>query len=128
MRVISGKLKGRTFEYIKSNITRPLKDSVKESIFNILTHSNEFSLKIKGANVLDLYSGVGSFGIECMSRGAEKVTFFEQDSNAHKILKQNIEKLSLWNEATIIHDKVEKIKKWIKKKKFNIFFFRPTFC
>ena len=75
MRIISGKLKGKTILFTKSNITRPLKDSVKENIFNILLHSNLIKVDIINSNILDLYSGVGSFGIECLSRGAQNVTF-----------------------------------------------------
>ena len=68
MRIISGKLKGKSLNFLKSSITRPLKDSVKENIFNILKHSNLINLKIDRANILDLYSGIGSFGLECISR------------------------------------------------------------
>ena len=63
MRIIGGKFKGRNLEFLKSKFTRPLRDSVKESIFNILNHSNRFEIILKNSNVLDLYSGIGSFGI-----------------------------------------------------------------
>ena len=66
MRIIGGNLKGRSLEFLKSDSTRPLKDSVKENIFNILTHSNKIDVKIEKADVLDLYSGIGSFGLECI--------------------------------------------------------------
>ena len=46
-------------------------------VFNIINHSNKFKINLKNANVLDLFSGVGSFGIECLSRGANKVIFVE---------------------------------------------------
>ena len=61
MRIISGNLKGRTINFLKNTKTRPLKDSVRENIFNILNHSNFLKTKIEGSNVLDLYSGIGSF-------------------------------------------------------------------
>ena len=79
MRVISGSLKGRLINFIKNSNTRPLKDSVKESVFNILDHSNLLKTEIKNSNILDLYSGIGSFGIECISRSAKKVTFVERE-------------------------------------------------
>ena len=60
MRVISGNLKGRTINFLKNAKTRPLKDSVRENIFNILNHSIFLKTKIEGSNVLDLYSGIGS--------------------------------------------------------------------
>ena len=66
MRIISGRLKGKSFNFLKNSTTRPLKDSVKENIFNILDHSNLIDAKIEEAKVLDIYSGIGSFGLECI--------------------------------------------------------------
>ena len=77
MRIIGGKFKGKKLLEPKDKETRPLKDLTKESIFNIINHSNKFSIEIKKAYVLDLFSGVGSFGIECLSQGAGHVTFIE---------------------------------------------------
>ena len=90
MRIISGIYKGRTINYVKNLNTRPLKDSVRENIFNILIHSKFIKLKIENSNILDLYSGIGSFGLECISRGAKKVSFVEQDPNAINMLKENL--------------------------------------
>ena len=70
MRIISGELKGKTISFLKTSITRPLKDSVKENIFNILHHSNLVNIDLINSNVLDVYSGIGSFGLECISRGS----------------------------------------------------------
>ena len=81
MRIISGDLKGKRLLTPLDKSTRPLKDIVKESIFNILEHSNKISTKIQNSKVLDLFSGTGSFGIECLSRGANNVTFFENYPN-----------------------------------------------
>ena len=75
MRIISGNLKGKKINYLRNFETRPLKDSVKENIFNVLDHSKLFKVKIKDSCVLDLYSGVGSFGIECISRGAKSYIY-----------------------------------------------------
>ena len=90
MRIIAGKFKGITLSQTTGNNTRPLKDMVKESIFNFLNHSNKISLQIKKAKVLDLYSGTGSFGLECISREAQEVFFIEKDENAIKVLALNI--------------------------------------
>ena len=78
MRIISGKFKGKKIQFLKNTVTRPLKDSVRENIFNILNHSNEINIRVKDSYILDAYSGIGSFGLECISRGACKVTFIEQ--------------------------------------------------
>ena len=72
MRIISGKFKGIKIQFLRNSFTRPLKDSVKENIFNILEHSKKNEVKINTANILDLYSGIGSFGLECLSREAKK--------------------------------------------------------
>ena len=128
MRVISGSLKGKKINYLKNVITRPLKDSVKENIFNILNHSNLINTKVEKANVLDLYSGVGSFGIECLSRGADKVTFIEQDIRATNILKKNLIHLSLINKSVIVRNSVENFLNSNLKEKYQFFFFDPPFA
>ena len=93
MRIIAGKLKGSTLHIASDKKTRPLKDRVRESIFNLLTHSNKILLKLEDSNVLDLYAGTGSFGLECLSRQAKRVYFVESEKSAYKILQKNVEKL-----------------------------------
>ena len=78
MRIISGKYRGKKIKYINSLITRPLRDIVRENIFNVLTHGKNININIEKSNVLDLYAGVGSFGIECISRNASKVVFVRE--------------------------------------------------
>ena len=113
MRIISGKLKGSTLYLTKTKNTRPLKDLARESIFNLLTHSNKISFSIEKSIILDLFSGTGSFGLECLSRKAGKVFFIEKEKEAITILKKNIKKLNLENKAKIFNNDVFKI---IKKK------------
>ena len=66
MRIVGGKLKGRKLFLPNPYITRPLRDLVKENIFNIIHHSNLLGVSLEKSSVLDLYSGSGSFGIECI--------------------------------------------------------------
>ena len=87
MRIISGNFKGKKLLISKDKHTRPLKDNVKESIFNILEHSKLINYRISNSNILDLFSGFGSFGLECISRGSKHVTFFEIFTPTLKILK-----------------------------------------
>ena len=95
MRVIGGKFKGKLIHNPVDKTTRPLKDLVRESIFNILEHSNNEKIKLDGDIILDLFSGSGSFGIECLSRGVKKVYFFENYRKTLKILKKNIADFNL---------------------------------
>ena len=90
MRIISGSFRGKKILEPKDIKTRPLKDLTKESIFNIINHSNKFKIFLENSNVLDLFSGVGSFGIECLSRGVKKVVFVENYKNVLPILRKNL--------------------------------------
>ena len=93
MRIISGTFRGKKILEPKDSQTRPLKDMTKESIFNILNHSNKFKIDLENSNILDLFSGVGSFGIECLSRGAKNVIFVENYSGVLPTLKKNLQNL-----------------------------------
>ena len=75
MRIISGKFKNKKIFQPLDSLTRPLKDITKESIFNVMLHSKFIKTKIENSKVLDLFSGSGSFGLECISRGASEVIF-----------------------------------------------------
>ena len=128
MRVISGKLKGKSIIFLQSTTTRPLKDSVKENIFNVLFHSNLINLSIQQSNILDLYSGTGSFGIECISRGSKKVIFVENDIGAIEIINKNLISLSISDKAKVIPDKIINFLNSKINEKFQIIFFDPPFA
>ena len=129
MRIISGFLKGKKIGFIKSATTRPLRDFVKENIFNIINHSNVIDVKLKGANILDLYSGVGSFGIECISQGAKKSIFVENDNKALIKLKKNLNNLKIENSSDIFSEKTtDFFSRYNSQEKFEIIFFDPPFA
>ena len=94
MRIISGQYKGKKINLPNDNKTRPLKDMVKESIFNVIEHSNKINLSIKNSIILDLFSGSGSFGLEAISRGAANVVFMENYSDVIQVLEKNINLLN----------------------------------
>jgi 16S rRNA (guanine966-N2)-methyltransferase len=102
MRIIGGKNKGKTIVPPSDNNTRPLRDIVKEAIFNLIEHSNKFDVLISDSNILDLFSGSGSFGLECISRGAQRVVFIENYLSALKILNRNISNIKGENISQII--------------------------
>ena len=128
MRIISGKFKGKIIKYLKNNTTRPLRDSVKENIFNLLIHSKILNIKIEKASILDLYSGVGSFGIECISRGAKNVTFVENDSAANETIRKNLNYLLIFEKTKIFKENVNDFLKRNINEKYNIFFFDPPYA
>ena len=126
MRIIGGKFKGKKIFFLKSSSTRPLKDSVKENIFNILTHSNLLNIKIKESFILDLYSGIGSFGLECISRDAKKIFFVEKQKVVAEVLKNNLSNLGVQNKGKVI---INELHNFIKNnvQKFDIIFLDPPY-
>ena len=98
MRVIAGKYKGRTLTTVPDLSVRPATDRVKSALFNILQSKIHWG----NSNVLDLFAGSGSVGIEALSRGAKKVVFVEKDKNALMFLKNNISHVGAENESSVI--------------------------
>ena len=128
MRVISGNLKGKIIQTPTDKNTRPLRDMVKESIFNILEHSKYQKIEFKDGIVLDLFSGSGSFGIECLSRGVKKVYFIENHKPSLKILKKNLDDLKLYQNSVIIEKNVYEISnKNVNDKKIDLIYLDPPF-
>lgn len=129
MRIISGSKKGKKLLLPNPKITRPLKDSVKENIFNILLHTREFKVNFENEAIIDFFAGSGSFGIECLSRGAKHATFIEENNETRNTLFRNLD------------NNFEKSKYEIKKNNFfeldvisliqnikpNIIFFDPPY-
>ena len=128
MRIISGNFKGKNLMTPEDILTRPLKDAVKESIFNILEHSKFIKYKLQNSIILDLFSGVGTFGLECISRDSKHVTFFENHYPALKMLKKNIQILNCAIKTDIIEKNVFLLEKLnIKIKSYEFIFLDPPF-
>lgn len=86
MRIITGKARGLQLTVPKNMDVRPTADRVKESLFNII------GSKIIGAKVLDLFAGTGNLGLESWSRGAERITFFDESKESLRLVNSNIAK------------------------------------
>ena len=128
MRVISGTFRGKKILEPKDIKTRPLKDLTKESIFNILNHSNKFKINLENSNILDLFSGVGSFGIECLSRGVKSVIFIENYNGVLPVLKKNLQNLKAIENYKIIEKDINNGKIFeTLDKKFDIIFMDPPY-
>ena len=129
MRIISGSNKGKKLIMPNDKTTRPLKDMAKESIFNILTHAKYINFHIKDSKVLDLFSGIGSFGLECISRGSKFVFFLENYSPVLEILKNNVSNLKYENKSKVIDIDAFTINNSIFKddQKFQIIFCDPPY-
>ena len=128
MRIVAGRFKGTTLLGPEDKKIRPLRDMVRESIFNFLLHSNKISFQLEKSNVLDLYSGTGSFGIECLSRGAKHVTFVENHKPAIETLYKNVRNFNLLNNYLLINQDIFS-KKFASNlnKKFDLIFADPPY-
>ena len=129
MRIIGGKNKGKKIILPVDKNTRPLRDMVKESIFNLIEHSNKFNISISNSIVLDLFSGSGSFGLECLSRGAKFITFVENYVHALEILKKNVSMMNAMSLSEIIENNCFELinEKKIFSKTFDIIFLDPPY-
>ena len=128
MRIISGQYKGKKILEPLDKNTRPLKDLTKESIFNIIKHSNKLDFNLNNSNILDLFSGVGSFGLEALSRNANFVTFVENYLSVVKILKENIKNLNLGQKTKVIEEDILSNFNFNElNQKYNLIFIDPPF-
>ncbi|MAV91101.1 MAG: 16S rRNA (guanine(966)-N(2))-methyltransferase RsmD [Bdellovibrionaceae bacterium] len=96
MRIISGKYKGHRLVAFKASHIRPTTDRVKESLFN------KWTSYVDGAQVLDLFCGTGSLGLEALSRGAAHVDFVDANEKSLSILRENVKKLGVEESFKII--------------------------
>ena len=128
MRIISGSFKGKKILEPQDIKTRPLKDLTKESIFNIINHSNKFKINLNNSIILDLFSGVGSFGIECLSRDAKFVVFVEFYNGVIPILKKNLLHLKSIENFEVIEKDIYNSDLFSKlDRKFDIIFLDPPY-
>lgn len=95
LRVIAGSAKGHGLKTIKGDTTRPTSDKVKGAVYNII------AAYIEGSNVLDLFAGTGSMGIEALSRGAGSAVFFDRNPLCCRVIRENLEHTKLTEKAAV---------------------------
>lgn len=125
MRIIAGSKRGMKLLSPKTEVSRPIIDRVKESLFSVLYKYGLPRGKIAG----DLFCGVGSLGLEALSRGAVFVTFVEQDEKVAAILNRNIEKAGFGKESKVIRADALKVgaPAGVKQEKNDVVFVDPPF-
>ena len=111
IKIISGKHKNKSIYTPNNSNTRPTASRLKETIFNILEHSDYINCKVEYINVLDLFSGSGAFGLECLSRGYKSCVFIDNNFEAINTINKNIEKLNEENNSLVIkHNAIKPLK------------------
>ncbi len=100
MRIVGGRLKGRTLFAPKGRATRPTADRTREAVFNILVHA-DWAPPLEGVRVMDVFAGSGAFGFETLSRGGAFGLFIETDAAARGAIRANAEALDLLGVARV---------------------------
>ena len=122
MKIISGKYKGRILNGYDINGTRPTMDRVKESLFGMI---QEY---VPNSCVLDLYSGSGNLGIECLSNGASKAYLVDINKIAIDTISKNIKLLNINNANVIKSNAKDALNNFLNQNiKFNLIFLDPPY-
>lgn len=89
LRIVGGTFRGRKLQYAGDLRVRPMKDRVREAVFNLVGPS------VRGAHAMDLFAGTGALGLEAISRGAAGATFIECHYPTARVLRANIATLAV---------------------------------
>ncbi len=122
MRIIAGTYRGRILSSPRDHSVRPTTDRAKQTIFDILANRIAF----EGLNVLDLFSGSGSLGLEAISRGAASVTFVDSSRDSLDLLRKNVRTLDCEGQCIVYQADVF----WYLKNttsKFDLVFVDPPY-
>ena len=124
MRVITGKARGVVLKTPEGMKTRPTSDRVKEAMFSSI------QLYLPEANVVDVFAGTGSLGLEAASRGAKEVYLFDKSDTTFPLLKENVKNLKFEDFCFPMNiDAYVGLKKLAAQgKKFDVIFIDPPYC
>jgi len=125
MRIVGGRLGGRTVAAPKSQAVRPTSDRLREALFNILAHG--YDDPVPGARVLDLFAGTGALGLEAMSRGAAFALFIDDGAEARALLRQNVEALGLGGVTRIFRRDATRLGSVHPNEPFGLVFLDPPY-
>ncbi len=125
MRIVGGRLGGRTLAAPKSQNVRPTSDRLRESLFNILAH--RYGDAIAGARVLDLFAGTGALGLEAISRGAAFALFVDDGAEARALIRQNVEALGLGGVTRIFRRDATRLGAAHPNEPFGLVFLDPPY-
>jgi 16S rRNA (guanine966-N2)-methyltransferase len=124
MRIIGGSAKGRRLKCPKGLDIRPTTDKVREAVFDIIGQDQS------GISVLDLFSGTGSLGIECLSRGAKRAVFIDLSESSIGIIRENLSSGGLGGFGIVLRHDLRKglpVKHPAMQEKFSLIFLDPPY-
>ncbi|MFL6948158.1 MAG: 16S rRNA (guanine(966)-N(2))-methyltransferase RsmD [Xanthobacteraceae bacterium] len=125
MRIVGGRLRGRSLQAPASAAIRPTADRLRESVFNILMHA--YGDPVTGARVLDLYAGTGALALEAISRGAAFALFVDDGAEARALIRANVEALGLGGVTRIFRRDAAKLGPAHPVEPFSLAFLDPPY-
>lgn len=125
MRVVGGRLRGRSIASPASREIRPTADRLREALFNILMHA--YGDPVTEERVLDLFAGTGALGIEAISRGASFALFVDNGAEARALLRQNVEALGLGGVTKVYRRDATKLGPVHPLEPFSLVFLDPPY-
>jgi 16S rRNA (guanine966-N2)-methyltransferase len=125
MRIVGGRLRGRTIVAPRSDAIRPTADRLREALFNVLVH--RYADPVTGARVLDLFAGTGALGLEASSRGAAFVLFVDDGAEARALLRENVAALGLGGATRIFRRDATKLGPAHPLEPFSLTFLDPPY-
>jgi 16S rRNA (guanine966-N2)-methyltransferase len=125
MRIVGGRLGGRTLASPRSHAIRPTADKLRESLFNILVHA--YGDPVTGARVLDLFAGTGALGLEALSRGAAFSLFVDDAAEARALLRENVAALGLGGVSRIFRRDATRLGPAYPLEPFSLAFLDPPY-
>ena len=94
LRIVGGRYRGSKLRYHGDPVTRPMKDRVREAIFNLI------GMEVEGKHAIDLFAGTGALGLESLSRGASGATFIEKHVPTARVVKKILPRLAFSSRPT----------------------------
>jgi 16S rRNA (guanine966-N2)-methyltransferase len=125
MRIVGGRLRGRTLAAPRTRDIRPTSDRLRESLFNILGHA--YDDPVTSARVLDLFAGTGALGLEAMSRGAAFALLVDDGAEARALIRENVAALGLGGVTKILRRDATKLGVAHPIEPFSLVFLDPPY-
>jgi 16S rRNA (guanine(966)-N(2))-methyltransferase RsmD len=122
LRIIAGEFRGRKIKEPGLDTVRPTKDRIRQAVFNVI------AAFVPGASVIDIFAGSGAYGLEALSRGAEKAIFLEKNPVCSRVIKENIDVLGVSSRSELVTaDAFEWVREMEEKPRFDIVFADPPY-
>ncbi len=125
MRIVGGRLKGRTLKTPAEEGLRPTSDRLRETLFNVLAHA--YDDPVEGAQVMDLFAGTGALACEALSRGARFALIVDDSAQSRGLIRENVTTLGLGGVTRLLRRDATKLGAAPTGERYNLVFLDPPY-